>query len=199
MTEREWLTASDPTAMLGELAGRVSDRKLRLFAAACSRRIWDRIDVLGQAAVEVAEAFADGRAGPEELRAARLACRAAGESAAWYAAASSPAVAARNAALSARAALGESEAAVQAGLLRDVVGPIPFRAVRLDPAFRTTEVVAIAGRVYESREFGEMPSLANGLGRAGCTSDEFLAHCRSATGHVRGCWVLDLVLGLDGA
>src|SRR4051794_23877217 len=77
MTESEWQTASEPHAMLELLQshGRASPRKLRLFAVACSRRIWPSIDVLGRHAVEVAESFADDLAGSEELRAARLACQ----------------------------------------------------------------------------------------------------------------------------
>src|SRR5258708_1364194 len=41
----------------------------------CARRLWPWIDALGRSAVEVAEGFADGLAGPDELRAARLACQ----------------------------------------------------------------------------------------------------------------------------
>src|SRR5262245_8668036 len=105
MTEGEWLACTDPAPMLEFLRGRASGRKLRLFAVACSRRAWGRLDDLGRAAVDVAEAYADGDAGPDVLRAARLACKSAGGSAAWYAAASDPAVAARTAALSGQASV----------------------------------------------------------------------------------------------
>src|SRR5260370_16227312 len=103
MTEEEWLTCTDPHAMLAFLRGHASDRKLRLFAVACSRRLLPWIAALGRAAVEVAEDFADAVAGPDELRAARLACQGAGGQAVWYAAATNPAIAARNAARSAQA------------------------------------------------------------------------------------------------
>jgi hypothetical protein len=50
--------------------------------------------------------------------------------------------------------------------------------------------------MYESRDFGAMPILADALQDAGCTSDDILKHCRDAHAtHVRGCWVVDLVLG----
>src|SRR4051794_36930841 len=109
MTELEWQIASEPHTMLEYLqkSGRVSDRKLRLFAVACSRRIWDWIDARGRRAIETAERFADGLLGPQELRAARLACQGAGGQAAWYAAASNPAIAARNAARCAQAAAAQ--------------------------------------------------------------------------------------------
>jgi hypothetical protein len=55
--------------------GRVSERPLRLFACACCRRIWGRLAPACRRAVEAAERFADGRAGPEELADAWRACR----------------------------------------------------------------------------------------------------------------------------
>ncbi len=83
----------------------------------------------------------------------------------------------------------------QAALLRDIFGN-PFRSVTLDPAWRTSTVVALAKEMYESRDFSAMPILADALQDAGCDNDDVLNHCRDEkTTHVRGCWVVDLVLG----
>jgi hypothetical protein len=73
MTEAEWLECADPEPMLEFLRGKESDRKLRLFACACCRRLWTMM-VDGSrscAAVEAAERFADGSCSEGELRAAR--------------------------------------------------------------------------------------------------------------------------------
>src|SRR4051794_4037586 len=60
MTETEWLECADPTTMLESLRGKASDRKLRLFACACSRTILSWLTDAGcQAALEVAERYAD--------------------------------------------------------------------------------------------------------------------------------------------
>jgi hypothetical protein len=37
--------------------------------------------------------------------------------------------------------------------------------------------------------------LADALEEAGCQDQEILSHCRSGGEHVRGCWVIDLLLG----
>jgi len=58
--------------MLELVRGMASDRKLRLFAVACCRLIWDWIPhSASREAIEVAERFADGKASWQELLAAR--------------------------------------------------------------------------------------------------------------------------------
>jgi hypothetical protein len=202
MTEHDWQTASEPHAMLDFLQKGASARKLRLFAVACSRRIWPWIDVLGRAAVEVAESFADGLAGPEQLRAARLACQRAGGQAAWYPAATTPAIAAHNAARSAQAGVAKngqigSEAAeclAQAELIRDIFGN-PFQPVTLYSSWLTPTVKALPQSIYDERAIDRLPILADELVRSGCDNQDILDHCRGPGPHVRGCWVVDLVLG----
>lgn len=71
MTEAEWLAATDPQQMLKFLRGKVSNRKLRLFAVECCRQIWNLIsDPRSRAAVEVTERYAHGGATAAELDAA---------------------------------------------------------------------------------------------------------------------------------
>jgi hypothetical protein len=86
------------------------------------------------------------------------------------------------------------ERAAQAALLRDVYGN-PFRPTPFDPTWRTQDVLAVARLTYDSRDFSPMPVLADALQDAGCEDPEILAHCRGGGAHVRGCWVVDLVLG----
>jgi hypothetical protein len=49
--------------------------------------------------------------------------------------------------------------------------------------------------MYESRDFTAMPILADALQDAGCDNEQILGHCRGPGLHMRGCWVVDLVLG----
>jgi hypothetical protein len=81
-------------------------------------------------------------------------------------------------------------------VLHDVVGN-PFQPVEFDPAWRTSTVVALAQQMYDSRDFALMPILGDALEDAGCGHADILDHCRSAGPHVRGCWVVDLVLGKE--
>ena len=80
--------------------------------------------------------------------------------------------------------------------LRDIFGN-PFRPVTFSLSWRTDTAVALARQMYESREFGAMPILADALQDAGCTEPAILDHCRASGEHVRGCWVVDLVLGKE--
>jgi hypothetical protein len=77
----------------------------------------------------------------------------------------------------------------------------PFRAVSPPPFsqdWQTDTAMSLARTMYEARDFSAMPILADALQDAGCNSDDILNHCRDANQvHVRGCWVVDLVLGKE--
>jgi hypothetical protein len=91
------------------------------------------------------------------------------------------------------------ERAAQSSLLRDIFGN-PFRPVSLDPAWRTWHyglLVSMARQMYDSRDFSDMAVLADAIEEAGCTNQDILAHCRSGGEHVRGCWVIDALLGKE--
>jgi hypothetical protein len=61
MTETEWLACKDPRPMLEFLRGKASERKLRLFACACVRRVWHLLDdQSSREAVEAGERRPDG-------------------------------------------------------------------------------------------------------------------------------------------
>jgi hypothetical protein len=84
-------------------------------------------------------------------------------------------------------------ASIACGL--DVFGNV-FKKAKPAPAWGTDTVRALAKQMYDSREFGAMPILADALQDAGCNNDDILDHCRDPHArHVRGCWVVDLVLG----
>lgn len=57
--------------------------------------------------------------------------------------------------------------------------------------------VKLAQTIYDGRRFEDMPILADALIDAGCTNNDILNHCRQPGVHVRGCWVLDLLLGKE--
>ncbi len=89
----------------------------------------------------------------------------------------------------------ESEDTSLCMLIRDIFVN-PFCHVAFIPKWRTSTAVAIAQGMYESRDFSPMPILADALQDAGCDNKDILDHCRDVNGvHVRGCWVVDLVLG----
>jgi hypothetical protein len=76
MTPAEWRSCTDPAAMLAFLSGKISERKLRLFACACCRRIWHLLpEDASRRAVEAAERFADGLLGLDELARAEAASK----------------------------------------------------------------------------------------------------------------------------
>lgn len=225
MTETEWMTCNDPRPMLGFLCGRTTDRKLRLFAVACCRRISDLLpDERCRLALETAEQFADGLVSLERLHAAREdAIRSYVEFNDFD---ESGGFTGRE---SAAAAIGGACWTAEEGQyqgLHDVIdnsyglghlstdgknsGPIefrrqchdirdifgnPFQARSLTPTWFTPEVVKVAQAIYDGQAFDRLHELADALEREGCDDAASLAHCHAPGPHVRGCWVVDAALG----
>jgi hypothetical protein len=86
------------------------------------------------------------------------------------------------------------ETGYQAALLREIFGN-PFHPVTIDRAWLTANVAGLAQSIYDDRAFDRLPILADALEDAGCDNADILNHCRQPGEHVRGCWVVDLVLG----
>ena len=85
---------------------------------------------------------------------------------------------------------------VQCTILRCIVGN-PFKPVVLDPRWIVPTVEQIAKAIDADRAFDRLPMLADALEDAGCDNADILNHCRQPGEHVRGCWVVDLVLGKE--
>jgi hypothetical protein len=73
--------------------------------------------------------------------------------------------------------------------------PNPFVPLAWKPEWFTSTVGEMATHIYDNRDFGAMPILADALQEAGCEDAQILNHCRANRPHARGCWVLDAVLG----
>ncbi|MHC5540072.1 hypothetical protein ACYOEI_17780 [Singulisphaera rosea] len=95
----------------------------------------------------------------------------------------------------------EAEETHQCSMLRDIFGS-PSRPFRFDPAWLSGQggpAVALARQVEQTGRFGDVPLLAETLVRVGCGDPAVLDHCRAYESHVRGCWVLDALLGREPA
>jgi hypothetical protein len=212
MTEAEWLAATDPRPMIGFLRGRLTDRKARLFIVACCHLVADLFtDHESRNAVDMGERYTAGEASDDDRIKAwtsvgnDLSDRI--QDASWWAdEAAEWAVdilykdgsVYRAAARASRSATHAKPGSVvqQRSLLHCIVGN-PFRPVAVDPAWLTPTVLSLAEGIYADRAFDRLPILADALQDAGCEDANILGHCRSDGPHARGCWVVDLVLGLS--
>jgi hypothetical protein len=228
MNEEQWLSCTELDKMLDVLKtnGQFSQRKARLFAVAVCRRIWHLLtDERSQMAVEVAERYADGLATQAELRdrsdAARDACDDEGPhderaNAIFHAACAAMSAAyPRNgdafdvmADCSDAALVCPVEDGVQAALLRDIFGSLPFRPLPpLTPGLRDWHdglIVRMAEAIYEKRSLPDgildvehLAVLADALEEAGCSNADLLDHLRGPGPHVRGCWAMDRLVNKE--
>jgi hypothetical protein len=211
--EEHWLRETR-VGWLVACAGKISPRKLRLFACACCWRLeplWSEgpDSEPYRHALEVSEAYANGETSLGQLSQVASAL---GNPRPWWEV-RTPILAARWAILHLtryKPDLGEmlavfhnalpegqrqQEGQRQCEIARDVFGN-PFRPVTFDPAWlRAQEAVGkVARAVYVGRAFEDLPILGDALEEAGCTDEQLLNHCRAGGTHVRGCWTLDLLL-----
>jgi hypothetical protein len=218
MTEEEWETSIAISDLLDAVESMASRRKLRLFTVGCCQLMWDYINPEhGHPLVLAAEQFADGKLTEEERERLDRQWPNMGDfrwfPTTWGGGYSADAAAraciveraligAHSGSYDARLARGrwayfDQVAIEQAVVLRDIFGN-PFQPAAFDPAWRTETVTLLAKGMYESRDFSAMPILADALQEADCDNDDILNHCRDPKGiHVRGCWVVDLVLGKE--
>lgn len=214
MTASEWSASADPRPMLESVRGLASDRQLRLFACACCRGAWEFVPPGPcREAVQSALRYADGLATLDELVAARRAAIpaavAAGRHApaAWAACATTEPSAYRAAIVAADEAMEQfrsspgavrEAAATQARFLRDIWGDavgLGQRLIRRGGWADDRLVQEIAHELYAGDTNDGAGALADALTRAGCPIPAVTAHYRASGSHVRGCWVVDLILG----
>jgi len=191
--------------------GRCWERKLLLFACACLREVWTSLPGHCQEAVETVQRFADGEASQGEVQRCLLGSESRSKlrlfgctppydtglilDESWWSALTRGQVAAR-------AAVSHFPGPASADLLRDVLGPFPFRPLRMHGSWFHWDrgiAPAIAQEIRAELAFERLPILADALLDAGCTNEELLQHCRSKGPHVLGCWALDVVLYREGA
>jgi hypothetical protein len=203
MDESAWLEAVEPYAMLQLISAQATDRKLRLFACVCFRRMIGHDDI-----IVTAEAFADGAIPYRQLSfeadfspfGDRLAVRDIREciTQLCYGLANDQLALVQEAEAARTEALWE-----QAVLLRDLFSP--FRpASPLSPSvlvWREGVVSRLAQAAYQERERDGQLSpkrlavLADALEEAGYNDVQLLEHLRSPGPHYRGCWAVDALLG----
>jgi hypothetical protein len=207
--------------MLEYLHQKATSRKKRLFACAYCRSFWNLLhDERSRRAVESAESFADALIGNRELRVAEANAseaieRPPGEG--WFAAIAAKMVAAKRVPWRPLCNLGQYidqyrsgspgpytvlfrppfQSEKKAQLIRDIFGS-PFYSGAVEPmwlSWNAATVQRLARGIYDDRAFDRLAILADALEDAGCDNAAILAHCRGPGPHVRGCWVVDLILG----
>jgi hypothetical protein len=216
-----WL--KPPLKWLNRRRAATTQRRLRLFLCACCRLMWEWMPPRSRTAVEVAEGYAYGLRTKQELRFARrdASAEATYDRSWWgqiretlaygdWADLEDPNL--QLAVLAASEGLGVNvmEAIQHAyglhperdqrcsQLLRDLFNP--FHSGSINPAWLTWSggtTAALVRTIFEECRWDDLPVLADALEEAGCADESILSHCRGSGPHVRGCWVLDLLLGKD--
>ena len=181
MTEAEWNACTEPAQMLDFLRGKAATEIAGSLTVGWLRTTHPEPPPTWVG--HTLEKHADGLATPAELSSPH---------ASWVAGKASAAEAYL---ISARARTKEERVCL-ASLLR-CVGPLLFHSIVLDPTWLTAAVTQLAAATYEERTFDRMPILGDALDKLAVANADILNHCRQPGEHVRGCWVVDLLLGKE--
>jgi hypothetical protein len=201
--------SDDPQSMIAFLTSSASDRKIRLFACACCRQFPNQAQVIADA-VAIAEVYADTQRTKAALKRARDSVKAIRHQirnddkaryVEWAALWLTEVAASENAAggvgsevirLTSRGMIPPEVQSSLCSLVHDVMAPRP---IPTDAAWITPVSASLAQSMYDARRFDRMRELVESLEQAGCGEKDILDHCRGPGPHVRGCWVVDLLLG----
>jgi hypothetical protein len=198
MTESEWLACTDAKALLEFVQGKVSDRKMRLFAVACSRQLWRSAVREGEVALEIAELYSDGHADEQQRAVVAADARRAYHGACYFldvflgavlAVEKDAAVAASRAAAWDWSGYRPNEWHQFLPLLRHIFGN-PFRS-NPAPDYWPSSVLHLASALYDGQDCGF--ALHDALIETGHA--ELAEHFRQEQAHPKGCWPLDVILG----
>ena len=203
--------------MIGHLrdTGNINERKIRLFAIACCRRLCDSIPKGAcRDTIDVSERYINGLATKEELKKQYDIIDSLYEREEIEQSSDSYSYALSLARWAARqdrgmAEMGQRivhyamllkpdiEAIFYADLLRDIFGPDPGNPPKIVPQLLTWNdgtILRMAERINKEGTWKLMPILADALEEAGCADPRILDHCRNCTRYVRGDWVVDAIL-----
>jgi antitoxin component HigA of HigAB toxin-antitoxin module len=213
MTADEWDSSTNLDAMrnaLHQLHIR-GTRKWYCYALGCVRLIEDELPARCRKAIEATEQYVDRRATNNSRALARAALvkanRSAAEEAAYWASAAPtdivwagrvvPVWVTQTLSDARGGQVAESARQECTRLLREVFGN-PFRPAHVEPEWLRWgdgAVRKIAETINDEGDFARVAVLADALEDAGCTDERILAHLRDPGPHVRGCWVIDVILG----
>lgn len=192
MTEEAWLSLTRPQRMLKHVGAVATERRLRLLMVACHRWSYPFQGPAFDAVLLAVERVADGIETAEDV--AVLDALPAWDRKTWNGGPGRTITAAGMQGQFPLHRSNEIERVAQCNLIRCIFGN-PFRPVALEPDWLMSNVVALAGGIYDEKAFDRMPILADALEDAGCGHAEVLDHCRGPGPHARGCHVLDAILG----
>jgi hypothetical protein len=206
MTDAKWLKSKDPRQMLAFVAGKAHERKLWLFVLACCWRVsyvlhathdGDALDAMEHL---VDTPFTSEQVGEMVRRMHLHLPLTAGhhlDRRDWVGFLDVLTTAIKMTPNRLESWYWPITTRAHVGLLRDIFGN-PFRAPTIEPsclAWNNGTVRNLAQAIYADRAFDRLPILADALEDACCTATDILAHCRGGGEHVKGCWVVDLLLG----
>jgi len=213
MTEKQWLRSKNSVAMIEALYDmKASERKMLLFICACGRCLeGPKLDEDILISLRRAEQYADGQISFEKFMVAQnfshrvaMEVQNRGDLFCQYFLMVVDAVVAvaikdLDGPFDAADVLSENrDESYVADLIREIFGN-PFRPLPIiEPSWLRWQDELIpksAKQIYEKKMFADLPVVADMLEEVGCTDLAIVNHCRSPGPHVRGCWVIDLLLG----